>query len=274
MISAEKLKVFDPKKFRPGFASPKKNGIHAIIELDKNLAYTRTPSKIQGIGHITESLHRLNICNKHPIVGEVVIPGVDFETASGLLRSSVDCPQAELYIFNCIIPEAKFLDRKRFLDHIKKQAKASTTINVVDFQIVNKLAQFENYFSVQTETLKEEGVCWISPNHVYKPDARGWDWMKWVPFKSMEATVIRALPGTEGKKYENSLGSFSCEYRADGNVYTFDVGIFKGQTDEWRQKVWDNRDSYVGAEITVEYKALSKYNIPTQPRFKCFRWDI
>ena len=120
----------------------------------------------------------------------------------------------------------------------------------------------------------EEGICWISPNHIYQPGKRTWDWMKLVPLKSIEAIVIDILPGTKGKKYEHSMGRMSCKATIGGKDTYFDVGIFKGQTDEWRQKVYDNKLNFLGEQIVIEFKAYSKYGKPIQPRFKAFRWDL
>ena len=54
MIKAEKLKTYDPTKFKPGFASVKQNGIHGIYE--NGIIYTRTPNKIYGLTHIEKAL--------------------------------------------------------------------------------------------------------------------------------------------------------------------------------------------------------------------------
>ena len=71
------------------------------------------------------------------------------------------------------------------------------------------------------------------------------------------------------------MGYMQCQFLTDsGEKKEVRVGIFKGQTDEWRQKVFDNKLEFLGEYITIEFKSYSKYGIPAQPRFKGFRWDL
>lgn len=265
MLKAEKLKNYEPKKFHPGYASIKYNGIHAIANGD--LIYSRTPKVLQGLSHITKELGHL----AYPVVGELVIPSLDFEASSGRIRDSQEAPEAEFRIFNCLVPNTTFKARLRWMTHIHvRYFLGHPKIKFVQYLEVNTVEDFDNLFEITTERLNEEGVCWISPKHIYTPGKRGWLWMKRVPFQSIEATVYGMEAGTKGKKYENSLGALLC--RLDNGI-EFKCGIFKGQTDEWRQLQFNTLE-LVGSRVTVEYKALSKYGKPVQPRYKAERWDL
>lgn len=266
MFDAERLKDFDPAKFHPGYASIKRNGIHGIYTREDKI-FSRTPGQILGLDHLYEPLHRCPF----PLVFEIVVPGEDFETASGLIRNFDPVPQAEIYIFNMVHPTMPFEKRWRQLERYRDIVAAGyPQVHVELMHRVNNLQEFDDFYEDAIE-LGEEGVCWISPSHIYTPGVRRWNWMKRVPLKSIEVTIVKVLPGTKGKKYENSLGRFQCEME-NGEIVS--VGIFKGQTDSWRQKIYNNRENYVGEKIKIVFKAYSKYGIPVQPRFVCFRWDI
>lgn len=270
MIKAEKLKTYDPKKFKPGYMSVKRNGVHAIYDPALGMFYSRTPKELVGLDRLCNGMKATN----YPLVGELTIPGMDFETASGKLRSHNSTPEAVFSIFNCIIPGVKFKNRYDYLC-VLDQKDFNTFENIViePMHYVDNQQYFDRFYKLEVD-LGEEGVCWISSDHIYQPGKRGWDWMKRIPMKSIEVTVIDILPGTKGKKYEHSLGAFLCKMD-DGKEVK--VGIFKGQTDEWRQRVYDLRatnDTMKGKRITVEFKDYSKYGIPTQPRYKAERWDI
>ena len=267
MIKAEKLKDYDPAKFKPGHMSIKRNGVHGIFDPAMGIFYSRTPIEIKGLEHLMSSLEYA----EYPVVGELTIPGLDFETASGKIRSFHSTPDAHFHIFNTVIPDCHFNARySSLLDLKETYFKDSENIHIEPMYEVYNTAQFDNFYD-RAIVAGEEGVCWISPEHIYAPGMRRWNWMKRVPLKSIEATIIDILPGTEGKKYEFSMGKMRC-CMDDGKK--FNVGIFKGQTDEWRQQIFNRRGTYIGSRITVVFKAYSKYGIPTQPRFKSFRWDL
>jgi ATP-dependent DNA ligase len=267
MLKAEKLKNYEQKKFKPGYASIKYNGIHGICDPKEKIIYSRTPKLLNGLGHIIKALEHL----AYPMVGEIVIPDLDFEEASGKIRNYSECPEAEFRIFNCIVPNVRFRGRLEYMREIHKNYfMCHPHVKFVDYQPVSFVEEFDAIFNKAVE-FNEEGTCWISPDHIYQPDTCGWNWMKRVPFRSVEATVVNIEAGTRGKKYEESLGAFICEL---DNGIAFKCGIFKGRTDEWRQKVYDNSETWLGVRITVEFKAYSKYGKPLQPRFKGVRWDL
>jgi ATP-dependent DNA ligase len=267
MIQAEKLQPFDPKRFQRGFVSAKHNGIHGIYDPSFGFIYSRTPSKIQGMEHIIDSLPHLDF----PIVGELVIPDMSFEQASGKIRDFSVTPEARFIIFNCIIEDECFAERWKILQDIcSDEWDSLKPWELIDYHSVTGMLEFDLRY-IQALNQGHEGVCWISHEHIYQPNKRGWLWMKKTPVLSMEVKIIDVCSGTSGKKYEDSLGHFLCELP---NGKRGKVGIFKGQTDAWRKNIWQNKDNYLDQEIVIEYKALSKYGIPVQPRFKAFRWDL
>lgn len=265
MFDAERLKDYQPDKFQPGYASVKRNGIHGIYTREDKI-FSRTPGQIVGLEHLYEPLHRCPF----PLVFEIVVPGKDFETASGLIRNFDSVPEAEIHIFNLVHPTMVFSKRwynlQRFRDLL---ADKYPQVHVEEMFWVTSTKEFDGFYEDAIE-LGEEGACWISPNHIYTPGARRWSWMKRVPHRSIEAEVIDILPGTQGKRYQDSLGRMVC--KMDGGK-EFRVGIFKGQDDAWREKVFLNKDSYIGERVTVIFKTYSKYGTPVQPRFVRFCWD-
>ena len=266
MFEAEKLKDYDPNKFHPGYVSIKRNGIHGIYSRQHGI-FSRTPGQIKGLEHLHEPLHRCPF----PLVFEIVIPNLDFETASGLIRNFEPVPNAELYIFNMVHPTMTFKERKRQLDRYQEIVlQDHPKIRVEPMYLVENKDEFDIFYNEAVDS-GEEGACWISPSHIYSPGKRRWLWMKRVPLRSIEVEVIDILPGTKGKKYESSLGRMLCRMDNGNEVK---VGIFKGQTDAWRQKIYDTKDEYIGQYITIVFKNYSKYGIPVQPRFVGFRWDI
>ena len=264
MIKAQKLKTYEFSKFKLGYASEKLNGIHAIWDGEK--LYSRRPKEFEGLTELTTELKRI-VSPNFTWVGELIIPGLHFEEMSGLIRNKQEVTGVVFNCFNCFKPSLK-RSFKDYLPFLQTQ-KESDLFKVLNFQFIPSKSDFDGYYKRKIEE-GAEGVCLISPNFVYKPGVRNWDWMKRVPMKSIEAKIIEILPGTKGKKFEHTLGSFVC--MTEGK--TFKVGIFKGFNTAWRDDIWATRESHVGKQATIEFKDFSRYGIPVQPRFKSFRWDL
>lgn len=273
MLAAERLKDYDEARFFQGYASIKRNGIHAIYDPKHHMFYSRTPKILEGLDSLLKELDQYRGAIQHPLVGELVVPGTDFETCSGLIRSGQLKPTVNFHVFNYIVPKMVFIERLELLERINIFQRSSH-IFLEDMAFMPSCSSFDKFY-VNAVSKGEEGVCIIHPEHIYQPGKRTWNWMKRVPLKSMEVEIIGIEPGTTDKKYESSMGHMACKFfNKVGKELRVDVGIFKGQTDDWRKMIYDTRESYIGQKVTIEFKTLSKYGIPTQPRFKGFRWDL
>jgi len=262
MIKAQKLKTYDPKYFKPGWASVKLNGLHAIY--DGSIIYSRKPKEFIGLTDLLIELKKIYKYIGSPIAGELILPGADFETLSGLLRNSEETPDFVLNIF-AVIGDLGLL----YLEDVLNSQPEIKQVKVIPQVWVETKQAFDAFF--ESSVLKGyEGVCWQAPDFSYNPGKRNWTWMKRVPFKSIEVLVIDVLPGTKGKKFENTLGSFLCSYGGK----KFSVGIFKGFNTAWRDRIWAKRKIFKNQIATIEFKDFSKYGVPLQPRFKGFRWEI
>jgi DNA ligase-1 len=71
--------------------------------------------------------------------------------------------------------------------------------------------------------------------------------------------------GTLGKFLVQEIG------KTPWNGKTFAIGTGKGLDHEFRQKIWDNREEYLGKIITYEYQKIGTKDLPRQPIWKGFR---
>ena len=270
MIKAQKLKDFDPSKFQPGHISIKYNGIHAIYDPEIGL-YSRTPRRLVGLSHIEDFLkEHWRFSRGTRLVGELIVPGKPFQEASGLIRNLSPVPNAVYMVFNSfnLSLTHPFYDRWPLLE---KYLVTNDSVKLVKYVGVNSLEALYKIFETQVNTFKREGICWISPFHIYAPGKRNWDWMRLVPEKTCEAEVLDILPGTPGKKYAGSTGALLCKLPTGQK---FRVGIFKGFDDTWRKRIFENKDKHIGKQAKIQYKDLSAKGVPIQPRFLEWRWDL
>lgn len=99
-------------------------------------------------------------------------------------------------------------------------------------------------------------------------------WVKMKEIKTADLIIRSVNPGDKGTKYQNVMGSLTCE-SADGNL---SVNIGSGFTDEDRDNLWNNKQSIIGRIIEVEYNVVIKNKNNERlslflPRFKQFRND-
>jgi len=274
LIAAQKLKTYEATRFKPGFVSVKRNGVHGIFA--PGLSYSRTPKKLDGLEHIEKALKDI----KFPLVCEIVVPGCDFEEASGLIRNGYSTPQAEIFIFNSIIQDTIFRQRLlRTATVFEEHLRNIPFIHLEPMHLVTEEKEYDKFHNTTVNLQKHEGTCWISPYHIYQPGKRNWDWMKRVNPLSIEAEIIDILPGTKGKKYEHSMGRMLCKMTENHKheaviPVEFKVGIFKGKSDAWRQRIYNEKETHKGKYITVEFKDYTKYGVPSQARYKAFRKKV
>lgn len=146
----------------------------------------------------------------------------------------------------------------------------------VDMGIAFKAESPEKLFwyFTQSELCESEGICFRTPDSPYKmgrSTIKEQYLIKLARFVRTELTIIdfeEQQENTNPDKYndvgymkrssygegmigKNTLGAFICKDK-DGQIVRVGTGV--GLTDKLRQEIWDNRDSWVGKQITVKYK--------------------
>ena len=110
-----------------------------------------------------------------------------------------------------------------------------------------------------------------SPLAIWRDGKKENQW-KVKPEMTVDLIITDFKRGNIGTKYENSLGSFICE-SSDGILKTDPSGI----DDETRDKVWNNKEFYLGKIIEVKCNGISQdvngnYSL-LHPVFNRFRDD-
>ncbi len=119
-------------------------------------------------------------------------------------------------------------------------------------QYLIKLARYENNEAVITGFLEQlENINYAKRNAVGNIDRSS------------------SVDGMVGK---NTLGAFMCKDVKSGLEFTIGTGI--GLTNELRQKIWDDRDCYVGKVISYRSKGHGTKVKPRSPTFRGFRSEI
>lgn len=94
---------------------------------------------------------------------------------------------------------------------------------------------------------------------------RGYEVMKLKAFHDADLRIEGFLEGTG--KHEGKLGSVLVKF--DG----VEVQIGSGFSDDLREQIWADQDSFIGRMIEVRYQEVTENGALRFPTFKCFRND-
>ena len=264
-FGAMKAKRFEDKRWDPGLmGSVKLDGLRCQV-LGGEL-YSMNGHKLTGLSHIEKAAHGLGDMDS-----ELLIPGKNFQTSSGLIRSYNNCPDAVLCVFDHISQNRPFAAR---YDHLTMLASAQgwstsvlkpTTITLVKH---NTFKDIEAMYAAFDKILAAgfEGLMLKTPDHYYQRGKRTYDWMK---VKNVLDADLHIEGFFEGQgKYEGQLGGVIV--LVNNGV---EVRVGSGFSDQERVDIWNNKEVYLGKVIEVQYHEETPDGSLRHPRFKRFRGD-
>jgi len=246
-----------PERFKPPMAiSPKYDGIRATWHPGDTYLVSRNEKPIYGMEHIIAEFVRQEV---GPQDMELVIPGMEFNKLSGLVRNHQRTPEAMAMIIDAPIPKYVLTQR------LKLRAAYSECTTPIPHHVVNNA---DSVISAYEKALYDgcEGVVLKTLNHVYS-GRRSYDWMRIVPVTSIDVMVTGLYEG-EGK-LKNKCGGFYFVF----NEQVCKCGTMLGITEDERGYMWFAQNEYLGRTAIVEFKELQPSGKPRQPRLKGFRDD-
>lgn len=287
------LKTFDPEKVKyPVLAAIKKDGVRG--QCDAKLV-SRQGHKLTGHGHIESDLANM----KYSLDGEICVPGLDFDEASGKIRDDNETPESVLWVFDATDLGGTKLERYIWLS---KNLVETNSVKLIKHLVVYNQIQLDELYAEALEA-GEEGLVIYEIDSEYV-DGRPGTWTRRVPIKSADCPVIGFF---EGKgKHTGSLGGIIVDYKGhkvrvgtgftekilktqlkqlvtdiDKSLYTSESkklhGLSLAQVSPlWlkiRQFIWDNKDLFLGVIAKLEFKEKTKAGSLRQPRFKTWRFD-
>ena len=258
----QQLKNYDEKKMKyPMYGQVKMDGIFGRWDPSTKRFFTRSGNIISGLKHLQAELYMLDI----PLDGELVIPGLDFFTMNGLIRSFKETPDCKYYVFDAPsnLPYADRVDvyQKLYDPERLHPLVVPMKIHVLEHQI--DTVQFYK----KVIAAGHEGAVYKDPRSFYT-HGKHWHNMKDVPTKTCECLVLSAYEGLG--KLKGMLGGFVVDF----NGIKVKVGGGPGITEDARARVWLERDSFIGKSLKCQYKRLTPSGSMRSPQMLGIRWDI
>ncbi len=288
-------KTFDPKKAKyPLLVAIKKDGVRGQ-KIDKMISRQGKP--LVGHNHIESVLDKF----AYDMDGELCVPGMIFDEASGLIRNDDPTPNSVFWIFDSPSMPGTKMERYKRLENVIPVSMTDTRVALIKHYLVKNETELMKFYNWAITVAKEEGIVIYNPDQEYED---GRIWWRLVPIKSEDLKVIGF---EEGKgKFAGSLGKIIVDYKGhEVKVGTgFKEKILKSQENQlvteidknlflnkskklegyslqsishmWlsiRDFIWANQDLFMGLVAKIEYKEKTKAGSLRQPRFKGWRFD-
>jgi hypothetical protein len=259
-------KEWDEKKFVPNsFATIKIDGVRAYYYRHKNLIVTRQFKPLFGFHKLKSILHEIPAAI---LDMELVLPGyTDWNEMAGKIRSYEDCSNAQAWVLDIPSSPKPYVARINYMRKILHNKKHASPYLLFDAPVgVGTVNEVEHLYKQALEQ-GHEGLVIKTQNHYYR-HARSYDWMRMVPYLTLDLPVIDVY---EGKgKMAGMAGGIIVEYANKWHK----VGTLFGLDYSARRDLLKHKEKYIGriAEIVAKEKQMKTGNF-RQPTFKRWRLD-
>jgi DNA ligase-1 len=239
--------------------SIKYDGLRGVSLIDpksnKRHIFSRKGLTLPGLKHLYEELQNCAL----PLDGELFVPGMTFQQASGLIRSG-KASRVNYLVFDTSIPEAPLTDR---LDILEEELRECQYVKVVKHKPIGSAS---NLFDTYSRVIKAgyEGLMLKDPKALYT-NTRSDRWLKLKPVHDIDLRIVAFEEG-EGK-YTDSLGAIVCEYKNSL------VKVGTGFSDSERHDIWQNQDKYLHKVAEIKYLEKTPTGSLRHPVFVRFRFD-
>lgn len=136
------------------------------------------------------------------------------------------------------------------------------------WRLCNNAKELDDFYKEVTSA-GGEGLIIKDPSGKYEWK-RSKLWLKFKPVYTYDGVITGFYLGKPGSKYENTLGGILVE-GDDENGHHFKTAVGSGFSDEDRDEIWQNQNSYLGKMVEVEAQEMSKSGNEYSLRFPVFK---
>lgn len=272
MLAQPTQKMKDVDYRQPVYVQPKLDGVRCLFT--KNGAFTRRGNKFMNVTHLEAQL--FEFFNDNP---DVILDGElynhdlknDFEKIISLVKKTVNITPDDRteasglvqYHLYDVVMDTTYRNRIEVMDNLLRKYKPYS-VHPVPTLAVQKEEEVYNLH----EHFKSEGYegSMIRIDAFPYESKRSKSLIKVKDFIDFEAEVIGYV---EGKgKLKGKLGKFLMKRLDTGKEFGAPAS---GHTHEQRKELWENRETYLGTEWTVEAFEFTKTGAPRFPVLKTQR---
>lgn len=266
----------------PVFISTKLDGIRAVV-ID-SVVYSRSLKPIRN-KHVQQLFGKpeYNGTDGELVVGDIYSKDVFQKTTSGVMSAEGN-PDVTFYVFDVWnAPDEDFTARRLILHNRLKAVSPESKVVALEQHYVQTLYELQQY--LEDERIKGgEGLICRNPEGKYKYGRSTPKEQLSVKLKFFEQDEFEVI-GFEERMHNtneattnelgyterssckenlipmNTLGSLVLKYGDS----SFKVGT--GFSDEQRQEIWNNKESYLGKLASIRYMSVGQAILPRIPSF-------
>lgn len=244
----------------PVYGQVKMNGIFGRWNPEEACFFTRSNERIRGLSKLVSEVQ-----GQDSFDCELVIPGIDFFTMNGLIRSFNETPACVAYVFDLPLP--RVTTGVRLSEYTKRFTNPQLPHVVpLKYHCLKNRAEVDTFYD---KVLKagHEGIVikTISANYY---DGKKYFVQKRVPMFTTECVILDIIEGRKG--FVGMMGAFLVAF----NDTTLKVGMGQGVDFLYREHVWENKEKFIGKTLKVGYKSITPQGSLQSPKILGVRWDI
>ena len=252
------------------YVQPKLDGVRCIFT--KTGAFSRRGNRFLNVTHLEAQL--FEFFQDHPnavLDGELYNHELknDFEKIISLVRKTVNITpedrteaseKVQFHMYDVVMP-GNYMDRLVFMDDLLRKYRPHSVVEVTT-ALVQKEEEVWNIHEFNKEDGYEGSMIRLDGEYENK---RSKNLVKVKDIQDSEGVIIDVI---EGKgKLTGMVGKFVMQFP---NGKTFGAPM-SGTKFADRKIAWENRESFIGKEATIEYFEITKNGVPRFPVFKALR---
>lgn len=219
----------------PFYVQPKLDGVRLIVS--KSGCFSRTGKPVSGVEHLAKGLE-----DGEYLDGECYAPHMTFEKITSMFKMNPH--QLEFHVFD-------YFDLKRpYLTFEERKSRIT-----VDTFLVKSKSDVKGYHDLFVNQ-GYEGMMIRDPASVYEIGKRSNYLLKYKSFQTEEYLIVDVKEGTGREKgaaiWVCKVGDHTFSVRPEGTV-------------ESRKRMFEEKDAYVGKDLTVKFQNVTALGIPRFP---------
>ena len=219
----------------PFYVQPKIDGIRLLVS--NKGCFSRTGKPVKGVEHLARSLK-----DGEYLDGECYVPNKTFEEITSMFKMNPESLEFHVFdYFDLNRPNLTFEERKERIS--------------VDTFLVKKVVEIQKYHDMFVRD-GHEGIMIREASSVYEIGKRSNHLLKYKAFQTDEFPIVDVKEGTGREK---GTAIWVCK-AGEHHFSAKPEGIL-----EVRRKLLEDKDKYIGKQLTVRYQNLTALGVPRFP---------
>ncbi|MBT6184257.1 MAG: hypothetical protein HOI07_05870 [Betaproteobacteria bacterium] len=219
----------------PFYVQPKIDGIRLLVS--NKGCFSRTGKPVKGVEHLARGLK-----DGEYLDGECYVPKKTFEEITSMFKMNPESLEFHVFdYFDLNRPNLTFEERKERTS--------------VDTFLVKKVVEIQKYHDMFVRD-GHEGIMIREASSVYEIGKRSNHLLKYKAFQTDEFPIVDVKEGTGREKgtaiWVCKAGEHHFSAKPEGTL-------------EVRRKLLEDKDKYIGKQLTVRYQNLTALGVPRFP---------